>query len=626
MSLKPNDVPNTGTLRLIGLSSTTGVGQSPSLGTAQRPNGVSMNIMFNPSSMGFRTVSVPQGGSPGGSTFIPAITTGSISTIATPITGSGNIIAPTLVGTGTLSASIPAGIYSSIIAASIAPISCTIKIGGDIISTAVDLSGVPLAVATALLTTPANKLATDITGRVTVGINADKAGYSISGTKQTLDVLHDAPALTQRSEPPSTSSIVTAMQDNGTFLKDLHDVKPAYTPDVTSTGEIGIDLTNVKLPSSPTVFTNVTIPLVSDITTKSGYSGTATNMVTQPDNTNIGLIKVIVDKLNTMMMADGITNYKFTVDSLVNAPVTESTDITGLQSDITTIKDQTNKIHFTGDDIKATLDGETVTASSVTDKAGYSISGTKQTLDALQDAIQRSEPPTADAIAAKILKTPVNLITTDSNGAIPSSNAPEVDLSGIPVAVAEVVLADPAHPLIQRSEPDNTNIGLIKAVIDKMNTLLEADGIVYRFTVNSLENAPTGGGTGGGGLTQEEHDILYGIDENVDSIKLQTDKMNFTGVDIKATLDLEKVVVSSIDTNVINASSIATDAITEIQTGLATSSNLAVVDTVVDAIKLKTDSIPTNPLLTTDSRLNNLDATVSSRLANSNYTDRKTHV
>lgn len=42
----------------------------------------------------------------------------------------------------------------------------------------------------------------------------------------------------------------------------------------------------------------------------------------------------------------------------------------------------------------------------------------------------------------------------------------------------------------------------------------------------------------------------------------------------------------------IDASALAADAVTEIQSGLATAADLATVDTVVDAIKLKTDLIP----------------------------------
>jgi len=55
-----------------------------------------------------------------------------------------------------------------------------------------------------------------------------------------------------------------------------------------------------------------------------------------------------------------------------------------------------------------------------------------------------------------------------------------------------------------------------------------------------------------------------------------------------AALPGDSVTVSSIGSNVINAASIATDAVTEIQSGLATSSVLA-------AVKAQTDLLPANP-------------------------------
>jgi ubiquinone biosynthesis protein UbiJ len=49
--------------------------------------------------------------------------------------------------------------------------------------------------------------------------------------------------------------------------------------------------------------------------------------------------------------------------------------------------------------------------------------------------------------------------------------------------------------------------------------------------------------------------------------------------------------VTALAANSVNASALAADAVTEIQSGLATGANLATVDTVVDAIKAKTDSL-----------------------------------
>lgn len=61
----------------------------------------------------------------------------------------------------------------------------------------------------------------------------------------------------------------------------------------------------------------------------------------------------------------------------------------------------------------------------------------------------------------------------------------------------------------------------------------------------------------------------------------------------------EGVTITSLATNAITAASIASDAVTKVQTGLATAGSVA--------------AIPTNPVLATDGRLNNLNATISSR-------------
>lgn len=46
------------------------------------------------------------------------------------------------------------------------------------------------------------------------------------------------------------------------------------------------------------------------------------------------------------------------------------------------------------------------------------------------------------------------------------------------------------------SAPDNSTITANKAILDKLDTAMELDGSVYRFTTNALEQAPSGGGGG----------------------------------------------------------------------------------------------------------------------------------
>ena len=42
----------------------------------------------------------------------------------------------------------------------------------------------------------------------------------------------------------------------------------------------------------------------------------------------------------------------------------------------------------------------------------------------------------------------------------------------------------------------DTEVSAIKTVTDRLNTSIELDGSVYRFTTNALEQAPTGSGSG----------------------------------------------------------------------------------------------------------------------------------
>lgn len=50
--------------------------------------------------------------------------------------------------------------------------------------------------------------------------------------------------------------------------------------------------------------------------------------------------------------------------------------------------------------------------------------------------------------------------------------------------------------LLARTDP-TTNLAAVKAVTDKLNTMLATSGLNYTFTVDALKNAPAGGGGGG---------------------------------------------------------------------------------------------------------------------------------
>ena len=69
--------------------------------------------------------------------------------------------------------------------------------------------------------------------------------------------------------------------------------------------------------------------------------------------------------------------------------------------------------------------------------------------------------------------------------------------------------------------PDNASIAAVKAVTDKLNSGLVADGAVYQFTANMLELAPAGGGGGGSGDATLANQVL--ILDQLDVIQNKTD-------------------------------------------------------------------------------------------------------
>jgi len=79
-------------------------------------------------------------------------------------------------------------------------------------------------IAAEILDIPANKLVTNVDGKVNVLNNDDKTGYEINGTKNTLDDLNDAPALIQRSEPPTVGQIRIELEGATTKISNINNL------------------------------------------------------------------------------------------------------------------------------------------------------------------------------------------------------------------------------------------------------------------------------------------------------------------------------------------------------------------------------------------------------------------
>lgn len=176
------------------------------------------------------------------------------------------------------------------------------------------------------------------------------------------------------------------------------------------------------------------------------------------------------------------------------------------------IKAQSDKLQFTaGNDLKATLDGETViltdgslTADKIAANAIVAAALAADAISRIQNGLMLAAEYTApDNAGITAIKN-----KTDNLPADPSSEG-TVSAVGAAVTALGTPLQDSAY-----TPPNNADIAAVKAVTDKLNTAVEADGEVYRFTANALEQSPAGG------VAPTAEQIRQEIDAN--STKLQT--------------------------------------------------------------------------------------------------------
>ena len=281
MSLKPNFLPNTyGGFKIIAPSLTAGVGQSPTVSTAARGNGDSIASGTGSLATGLREAAIPYG-ERFLDAYVPAISTGAMKVSYVPLQGTGLITpAPTLTGKGALSASIVKGTYPTIIAANVSPIICHISIGVPDSNMAAEVDSLVVGFAVAGAGITAIKEKTDYLPSATAGATGGVAivgsnmhligSYAFLGTdgkmlistdnQDVSTTLHvdaktlngavpaNAPALVQRSEPPTASTIAGAVLDeaagahSGLITTLVRSATPANTLAVDSSHRAASDV------------------------------------------------------------------------------------------------------------------------------------------------------------------------------------------------------------------------------------------------------------------------------------------------------------------------------------------------------------------------------------------------
>ena len=184
------------------------------------------------------------------------------------------------------------------------------------------------------------------------------------------------------------------------------------------------------------------------------------------------------------------------------------------------IKAKTDSLNFTGDDVKATLDGEQVTTNAASRNAS------KATI------------PTSDITAIKAKTDSLNFtgddvkatldgeeVTTDSD----SRTASMADVSGVASQSSVDAIPTAAAPTVSEIRGD----------------IERSDGLLQQAKT-AIDAVPTD--------TAAPADIPA---SDITAIKAKTDSLNFTGDDVKATLDGEEVAISggqaSVDNDAIAA-------------------------------------------------------------------------
>lgn len=137
----------------------------------------------------------------------------------------------------------------------------------DTCTTNTDMRGTDSALLASSAPTNFGDLAITVTtGRVTVGTNEDKTGYSISGSKTTLDALNDIAA--------------TDIVSGGNVI------------DVTAGGCVGIDWANIESPTTAVDLSGTDIQLVDTCTTNSDMRGTDSALLAASAPTNFGDLSI----------------------------------------------------------------------------------------------------------------------------------------------------------------------------------------------------------------------------------------------------------------------------------------------------------------------------------------------
>lgn len=256
------------------------------------------------------------------------------------------------------------------------------------------------------------------------------------------------------------------------------------------------------------------------------YNNTWSVVVTEPMITSPEVSTAVWDVPTSSYLGAGTFGLRF---SALNTTTPDNTSITA-------IKSVTDQMVFTianeldcnavsgGGGGDATAANQTAISNAIAalndfDPATDTV-GTVTTVSTVTSAVTTANAQDVSDILNSI---PSNWDTMDidpSNGAVASQLTNEAiylyfvsgsredqfkaDVSGLATS-SEVTNVDSAVAVV------DTVVDAIKVTTDKLDTALVLDGSVYQYTVNALENAPSGGGGGGDATAANQTTIINAI-------------------------------------------------------------------------------------------------------------------
>jgi len=395
------------------------------------------------------------------------------------------------------------------------------------------------------------------------------------------------------------------------------------TLDVSATGEAGVDWANVGSPTTVNGLTGTTIATSQVVASVTGAVGSVTARVTAntdrwaggtipaPNVTGVPLIdlKYILGTLLTETAGQIAAGFKKLFD--VAAPVFTllSVNQTGdsfarlgtpagatVSADIATLTDSVSRISIGSSAINTTATaGTTLTTGTAAsgsyadtvqlDGVYYQLQDAAGVLDMYFEFNVGTNGVPVEAVLTGRLTTALNSLKVYAY----NWGGAAWEQIGTLIGIGTAVDSQSRYDLTTAHVGTGGNLGLVRVRFYKASGLVSAN-----FYVDQILLAYS--------AVPDNSDVV--------AIKAKTDQLAFT-------------VANQIDANVLDWKSATAPAMTGDAFARLGSPVNGTISADIAEVEAETDgiaAIPTNPLLTTDVRLNDLDATISSRLATAGYT------